>query len=518
MPTSKGKLTAIASSLILVMAITVRPQSAASSYPNVPIALSSEVNRAVDAILVGGKADSLGLQIIVLVAYTVADAVTSEEIHKMEPYEYYGDLRRTDQQVGASSTSSGSTSAVEKPGLVELISFAIERGAIQQSVNDSTVTLTTSPYALVAVVQGDSPKTYQDNPLLTRLGVSATFVLNDSNNVPASFSRKQLTEWSAKLRLTGDRSTRSKGFRRFWDETLGVIEQNRLNTLSKLESALFNNRPIADLFIASRNNNVLTPLVAKIDDYLTKNGITATTDPKLVLDVHVHHQAIREMILDTLFKQVREPVRNGTINVDATTITREIKRIAELQRMIADARKLFEDKIKEWATRGTVSTVEYTNHRVIDGSDYSEFKLLFERNVNNLEAVLNANFSLYNKPDPAKNQERFRDFSISGSLEWASKRNPLFRGDENLATPITLSFSGRYERLKENENTTMREPNIGNFQARLEVPVAPGFSIPVAYTYATATEMIPKPENRLNIGLHVDINKILSFRKATKDQ
>jgi hypothetical protein len=514
MLTGKGKLISIASLLMLAMAIPVWSQ--ASSYPNVPPALAREVDREVDDILMRGNADRLGLQIIIIVSYTVADAVTAQEIRKMEPYEYYGDLRRTDQQVGASSTSSGSTSAVEKPGLIELIGLAIERGAIQQSVNDSTVTLTTSPYALVAAVKGDSPETYQNNPLLTRLGVSATFILNDPRGALASLSRKQLTEWSAKFRLTGDRSTRSKAFRVFWNETLGGIEQMRLNTLAELETALVNNPAIANLIIANRDLNVVAPLIADINKYLTDNSITATPNPRTVADTH--RQALREKILSVLFKKVYEPVKSGTITVDSAAITREVKRLVELQKMITDARKTFQDKVKAWATKGTVSTFAYTNHRVADGSDYSEFKLLFERKVNNLEAVLNAGLSIYNKPDPSRNQERLRDFSISGSLEWASKSNPLFRGDEELATPITLSFSGRYERLKENENMTMREPDIGNFQARLEIPIAAGFSIPIAYTYATATEMMPKPENRFNVGLHVDVNKIISFKKALKAQ
>lgn len=511
----RGRLTALACLLVLVTVIVVRPQTA-SSYPNVPSVLSDDVNVAVNNILQHADANRLESSIVRLVTATVVDAAStasSEELRKMEPYKHYNDVRRTDQQVGASATSSGSTSAVEKPGLIELISFAIERGAIQQSISDSTVTLTTSPYALVAAVQGDSPQNYQNNPWLTHLGVSATFILNDPNNVSGSLSRKQLTEWSAKVLLTGDRSTRSKAFRVLWDATVGKADKDRLDAMGRLETRIVNNPTIEGLIVTDRTGNFLVPLKAQIKKYLTDNSIAAAPNPSTV--PAVHHQAIREMILHALFKVIHEPVRTGTISVDAPALTMEIKRLAELQAVVAQAQATFRAKINEWAKKGTVSTFGYTNHRVAEGSDYSEFKLLFERHVNNLDAILNANFSIYNKPDPAKNQRRLRDFSISGSLEWASKRNPLFRGDEELATPITLAFSGRYERLKENENMAMREPNIGNFQARLEIPVAPGFSIPIAYSYATATEMMPKPENRFNVGFHVDVNKIFSFKRAT---
>lgn len=513
----KRRIGPIACVLMLFVAAPARPQPATSCYENVPTALTNEVDRTVTAILQNADANQLGLKIVRLVSYTIADVVASKEMGGIA-YQYYADVARTDKQVGAAATASGSTSSVEKPGLIELIGFAIERGAIQQSISDSTVTLSTSPYALAAAVEGDSPETYMRNPVLTRLNVSATFILNDPKNVPASFSRKQLTEWSAKLRLTGDRSTRSKGFKQFWDLKLGDLEQQRLNILGELQSRIFNIPAITDRFVAGAHDDVLTPLVGQIARYITANNIaanrTATTFPA------AQTAAIREMILCTLFKEVHEPVKNGTIDIkaDEAVIRAELTKLAGVQKSILEARLQFQKDVKEWQNKGTLSTLGYTNHRVADGSDYSEFKLLFERHVNGLDAIVNANFSIYNKPDSTKNQEKLRDFSISGSLEWKSKSNPLFRGDEKVATPITVSVNGRYERLKENENMAMREPDIGNFQARLEIPVAPGFSIPISYTYATATETMPKRENRFNVGLHLDVDKIFSFTKAGKSQ
>jgi hypothetical protein len=220
------------------------------------------------------------------------------------------------------------------------------------------------------------------------------------------------------------------------------------------------------------------------------------------------------MILCWLFREVYEKVKNGTIRVDDVAVKASLSELSVVQKLIVEAREQFREDVKEWAKMGNLSTFAYTNHRVANGSDYSEFKLLFERHVKPLELVLNGNFSIYHKPDPQKNQDRIRDFSFSASLEWASKRNALFRGDEEMATPITFSLTGRYQRLKENENMALREPDIANFQAKLEIPVAPGFSIPIAYTYATATEATGKPENRFNVGLHLNVSKILSFKRA----
>lgn len=515
MPTKKRSLVSIACLLVLVTVTSARPQTPGGCYPELPPALSNEVDKVVNSVLQNDARAVLSLMPR-LVSFTVADVVAHNEILKLDVYQYYGDVLRTDQQVGASSTSSGSTSAIEKPGLLQLLGFAIERGAIQQSISDSTVTLSTSPYAFVAAVKGDSPETYRDNELLTRLGVSATFVIGDPNNVLGNVSRKQLTEWSAKLRLTGDRSTRSEAFQELWNKKLGVYEQKRLDILGALESKIFNVPTIVDRFKTNGDLDVVTPLQKKIADYLTANNITATPDVTTV--AQVHRTAIRGMVLCTLFTEVHEPVRNGTIIVDEAAVASSLNQLTPILKLIAEARAEFKKDLKKLAKSGNLSTFAYTNHRVADGSDYSEFKLLFERHVNPLEVILNGGFSIYNKPDPAKNQEKLRDFLFSGSLEWASNSNPLFRGDPELATPITVALSGRYQRLMENENLQTRQPDIGSFQARLEIPVAPGFSIPIAYTYSSATEMMAKPENRFNVGLHLDVNKILSFKKAASAQ
>jgi hypothetical protein len=166
---------------------------------------------------------------------------------------------------------------------------------------------------------------------------------------------------------------------------------------------------------------------------------------------------------------------------------------------------------------GTLSTLAYTNHRVAIGSDYQELKLLFEHHVAPFDIVANAGFSIYNRPDASLGQERLRDFSFAGSLQ-GSARNPFVIGvkEEDSAEPITFAFTGRFQHLAENKNRTDREANIGSFQAKIQFPVAPGLSIPVAYTYSSATELMAKPENRFNVGLSLEMSKILAFRRARK--
>ena len=214
---------------------------------------------------------------------------------------------------------------------------------------------------------------------------------------------------------------------------------------------------------------------------------------------------------------IYEPVRNGTLRVDQAGLTAALTTLGDLQQKIAQARAELKQFILVFAKQGTLSNFTYINHRVPAGSDYSEFKLIFERHVKPLDVIANAAFSVYNKPNPLLNQDRLRDFVLTFSLEGSSK-NRLFRGDPELATPITYSATGRYQRLMENESMIGRQPDIANFQARIEIPITPGLSIPIAYTYASATETMAKKENRFNFGVHLDIDKVLSGLRLRSSQ
>lgn len=502
-------------SCLLLIAISAlgTPQATSSCYPNVPDPLDDRVNAAADAILRTGDARPLGQVIADLISFTIADALggsAGQSLRSIQRMEHDGEVMRTDKQIGASSSSSGSTSAFEKPGISDLLGFAIEHGAIQQQVSDTSLTLSTSPYAFIALAKGDTPETYQNAELFNRIGASATFLLNDQRNVLANVSRKQLTEWSARARLSGDRSTRSKAFHDYWDKTVGALIQARLDVFGPMATKLISVPAVLDTLPGGRADAV-TPLINSINAYLQSHQSAVTSrSPEA-------RAAIKELILCALRTSFYEPVQRGAIRVDDASLAASLSQLGELQRKIAEARVQLKQFLKDFAKSGTLSTFEYTNHRVEAGSDYSEFKLLFERHVKPMDLVANAGFSIYNKPDRNRNQDNLRDFLFSFSLE-GSARNPLFRGDPDLATPITYSFTGRYQRLMENENVTDRQPDIGSFQARLEIPVTPGLSIPIAYTYSSATETLAKKENRFNVGLHLDINKVLSFKRANSGQ
>lgn len=122
---------------------------------------------------------------------------------------------------------------MDKAGLPYLLGISIDHGAINQNINGSTLTLSSTPYALLASLKGDTAETYHDFSAYARLGLSASYNLQNQNDPLASVQRKQLSEWSAKLRLLGDHSPRSpEASAAFVKQVLPAL-QEKANTLAR---------------------------------------------------------------------------------------------------------------------------------------------------------------------------------------------------------------------------------------------------------------------------------------------
>jgi hypothetical protein len=113
--------------------------------------------------------------------------------------------RRTDVQLGATSNSPNATSVMEKPGIADLLSLALDRGAITKSPSGTGLTLSTTPYAFwTGFGMADTPQRWNKARLARNLSFSATF---SSTDVTAGdFS--SFTSGEVKWVITGNRSPR----------------------------------------------------------------------------------------------------------------------------------------------------------------------------------------------------------------------------------------------------------------------------------------------------------------------
>ncbi len=181
-------------------------------------------------------AENLGLVWNDLIFYTVADALPGDEPHEvrgLKAYRYLAELGRTDKQLGATSSGPGSTSLAEKPGIPDLLALALEHGAIEQSVSGTGLTLSTSPYAFVRLLEPDNAANFEQYGLWRRIGGSVTFDMRTEDPTVANVDLNQVAEWSLRVRVIGDRSTRTRKFTQRWSEVVQPKITARLKALTE---------------------------------------------------------------------------------------------------------------------------------------------------------------------------------------------------------------------------------------------------------------------------------------------
>jgi len=114
---------------------------------------------------------------------------------------------RTDLQLGAAPNSPGSTTIVEKPAAADILSLAVERGAVSSTADGTSLTLSTTPYLLGGFVGvRDSPQNWRDYAVLRHIEISATFANGSAVEQQGSFSSIDAGE--IKWTILGNRSPR----------------------------------------------------------------------------------------------------------------------------------------------------------------------------------------------------------------------------------------------------------------------------------------------------------------------
>jgi hypothetical protein len=497
------------SALLLLLVLYAHGFSATNCYPNPPSILEFWVDSTAKDIVAAGNGDTLRLGLPQLVFYSIVDAtvgVPADVGADIEDYQFLGETARTDKQLGSSPKSSGSTSLVEKPGFATLLGFAVEHGAIQQAVDGTTLTLSTTPYALIALAnKKDTAQLYQDAGLFNRIGASASFDISNKDNLLTNASRKQLQEWSVRVRLTGDKSSRSPEFIKFWNTTILDKLKDIYVANSDLDTVTVTIHGFArDVTNSLVDDTRTSSLVSKINSYISAHK-SETDANKKVAD-------IKELIYCGLKEEIYDPLKKKPDLIDPalqTAINNVVTKLRSAQANVNLAKSLLKGFIESFQKKPE-ATLAYINHRVAMTSDYSEAKLLFSADTTPLKLTANVGVSFYNHPDRMLNQEKVRDITAALAFEGGTK-SPFTQPDD--LSKITYTFSGSYQRLKENENVIGRRPDIASVQFKLEIPIFGGFSIPVSYTFSSASETSIKKENKFNIGLHLDVDKLYALTR-----
>ena len=473
-------------------------------FPDAPNELTNIARAAAELYVTGDDPSSqFGDLMFFAVAHTVAIDANREDLLKaIEVKQLQEQTRRTDKQIGAPASASGSTTLAEKPGFAEILGLAIEHGAIQQAISGTTLNLGTTPYAFTTLSGGDTQSNYRKYGYLTRLGVSANFNILNQDTPLASVRRSQLADWSVRLRLSKDRSTRSDDAEAIWNSISGEFARPSIVITSMLRDTFQ-----SDVELEHQRRGIVDRLVG-----LTQQPSVKAIRDSTTLTENQKIDQVAEKLLCQAKAEIVDGIRGGSFDISNESKDRIIRvtlpAYAEAKKAKAAALKLFDERIEALSYK-PIFTLVYNDVRPASGTNYSELKMLYQKKTGEpISLIANANLSLYHKANAALRQQTVRDFGVSLSLEGTAGRSPfLFESKDD--SQITYSFSGRFHRVLENRFFPGRKADIAIAQFKFNIPMFSGVSFPFSVTYANATELIKEKQVRTNFGFSFDTDKLL---------
>lgn len=487
------------------------PLSVPTCFPDAPTDLIGTAAAAADRFVQNRNASSqFGDLVYFAVIHTVAvDAGRQDLLKAIEVKQLQEQTKRTDKQIGAPASAAGSTSAAEKPGLAEILGFAVEHGAIQQAVNGTTLNLSTTPYAFTTFSDGDTQSNYKKHGYLTRLGISADFNIQNQDALLTNARRSQLADWGLRLRLSKDRSTRSDDVEEIWNSISSQFAQPSL-VITDMLRATFQ----SDIELETERQAVVDRLRAM----LVESSINAIkNDPALTQSQKTDQ--IGGQILCRVKSDIIDRIRTGGFNISKDSRDRIVRVTLPAYALAIKAKqealKDFDARVEALSLK-PIFTLAYNDVRPVSGSNYSELKMLYQKKTADpISLVANAGISLYHNPNTATKQETVRDFAFALAFEGQAGRSPFLTEDKD-ESQITYSFTGRYQRLLANRLIPGRKADIAVAQFKVNVPMFSGMSFPFSVTYANATELVKESHVRANFGFSFDADKLLKAIALSK--
>ena len=480
-------------------------------FPDAPNELINIARAAAELYVTGDDPSSqFGDLMFFAVSHTVAIDANREDLLKaIEVKQLQEQTKRTDKQIGAPASAAGSTTLAEKPGFAEILGLAVEHGAIQQAISGTTLNLGTTPYAFTTLSGGDTQSNYKKYGYLTRLGVSANFNILNQDTPLTSVRRSQLADWSVRLRLSKDRSTRSDDAEAIWNSISGEFARPSIVITSMLRDTFQ-----SDVELEHQRRGIVDRLVG-----LTQQPSVKAIRDSITLAENQKIDQVAEKLLCQAKAEIVDGIRAGSFDISNESKDRIIRvtspAYAQAKKAKAAALKLFDERIEALSYK-PIFTLAYNDVRPASGTNYSELKMLYQKKTGEpISLIANANLSLYHKANAALRQQTVRDFGVSLSLEGTAGRSPfLFESKDD--SQMTYSFSGRFHRVLENRYFPGRKADIAIAQFKFNIPMFSGVSFPFSVTYANATELIKEKQVRTNFGFSFDTDKLLKALALSK--
>ena len=465
--------------------------------PSLPPNLSVEVSRAADAYLLSpgpaeGKLDTLAV-------LTALHALAMGPIKDVlfVPVE----TSDTSKQTGGSSRSGGAAALVEKPSFATLLALAVESGAVDADGSDTQLTLSSSLYALAAAINGDTATNYRRSGFFTRVGFAATFdAVANSPDPLANARRDQLREWGFKIRLSPDRSVRSRHFEQWWNKEIRPEMVKQIDAINLAKSLLDENTGYSQALDGATDAlNSSLPEAEKQKDR-AKVELLFTCE----LQTRIFEPIIAGRIL--VEPEILAELRNTIV----PTLTTGGKALATVNTRVRQ-------HIEDVASLPTAS-VAFRRFRPVEGRDFWETTFAYSQKLSPLTAFVSAGVSRYvAREGETQPLQGWRDVVVAASLEH-STRSPFVRNSPDLSR-LTLALSAGYEKVFDHSSVvpTVIESTKTLFQARVELPLTLGVILPMSFSVSNDPALVEEDKKwnkGMFFGLTFDLDKFAALTKA----
>lgn len=417
--------------------------------------------------------------------------------------------QRIDKQTSASAGSGATASAVSKGSVPWLFGFAVEHGALTQSVDNNVITLRGNVANLAKAISTKdyvaSYQKYQDNTavnLVSQTSFSVSFVANQ-NASATNNSQNTVAGFSAHVDLYNHRDPRDRRYNSDWAEVVRQGLTDLATSVGGLHDLLDAKHHQALQAWQDRTNAILATLTATSSDDEVRAAI------KKIADDYVN-----------AFGQL-EDVRSA------------LNSVSKAMQDYSDQKGKVIDKIES----SPIFSVEYTDTRqsattILPQStgaslstasplpDLSNINLIAGlRFIGRSQVTFNAATTLFNSLPNGSSSGSIRDWRVSGQIDIPLPEIPQIGKS-------TLTFSGLFlsllqeplgQKVLVNGVTESRTGNIGLFQAEFSVPIkGTGLKIPISLTASNRTELIKETDVRGAIGITLDLDSIFAKSSAAQ--
>lgn len=467
---------------------------------------------------------------------------------------------QTNTQTGASGTGSGTTSAAQKIGIPQLLAFAVENGAIADSVSGTTMTLSTTPYGFgyAFAKNQDTADRYQSEPILTHTGISATFNIADTADPLQSASRKAVSQWQIKYTFR-DTSTRASAVNCLYSYgTAKCPKPADRGAAPRSKLAIAADAVVANLsdqqFVAIRTtlqepeNNAYKQAWDSTLKKLVAAPAAATDTDESQKDQGIGKALLQLLDKDAVFQQALKS-SSDDLNKPSSNLAALVAKLEASNTDYAAAESQFESDVKN-LTKGwngdfafsqkfpspttTSTTGSTSSSKTVSPPAYlvAELDTSFDPKTRSAQKggpnasasaggatwtpTYTGNFSgsFYSNPNAALNETTFRGAQAALQFQWNLGGGP-FNAVKSLGddSKMTVSFTGNYQRLQENKDQKGKRPDLVTGNVKLEIPIASGVSFPLAVSFGNATSQVKGNYVVGNFGISFNLDALAALTK-----